>query len=153
MLITLLLVTFLGYFYAADLKGIWNDDAVRLTIANGGLAKAGIESRHPGHSVDVIEAIGRTCPARVPLLVIRILRLTRSYSIIAIVTTNLFIFLFSAIGIYLGRQPETSSSAKQRAPERIIDVDEQSRVLDGSTYVDGAKAPPHRRHSSEHRRG
>jgi hypothetical protein len=60
MLITLLLVTSLGYFYAADLKGIWNDDAVRLTIANGGLAKAGIESRHPGHSVDVIEAIGRT---------------------------------------------------------------------------------------------
>jgi hypothetical protein len=60
MLITLLLVTSLGYFYAADLKGIWNDDAVRLTIANGGLAKAGIESRHPGHLVDVIEAIGRT---------------------------------------------------------------------------------------------
>jgi hypothetical protein len=101
-LIILLLVTFLGYFYAADLKGIWNDDAVRLTIANGGLAKAGIESRHPGHSVDVIRAIGRYAvqPAY-PLLVNRILRVTRSYSVIPIVTTNLFIFLFSAIGIYL----------------------------------------------------
>jgi hypothetical protein len=101
-LIILLLVTFVGYFYAADLKGIWNDDAVRLTIANGGLAKASLESRHPGHSVDVIEAIGRYAvqPAY-PLLVNRILRLTRSYSIIPIVTTNLFIFLFSAIGIYL----------------------------------------------------
>jgi hypothetical protein len=101
-LITLLLVTFLGFFYAADLKGIWNDDAVRLTIANGGLAKASLESRHPGHSVDVIRAIGPFAvqPAY-PLLVNRILRLTRSYSIIPIVTTNLFIFLFSAIGIYL----------------------------------------------------
>jgi hypothetical protein len=76
--------------------------------------------------------LGVPCPARVPLLVIRILRLTRSYSIIAIVTTHLFIFLFSEIGINLGRQPETSSSAKQRAPERIIDVDEQSRVSMGA---------------------
>jgi hypothetical protein len=101
-LIILLLVTFVGYFYAADLKGIWNDDAVRLTIANRGLAKAGIESRHPGHPVDVIKAIGRFAvqPAY-PLLVNRILRLTCSDSIIPIVTTNLFIFLFSAIGIYL----------------------------------------------------
>jgi hypothetical protein len=103
-LISLLLLTFLSYFYAADLKGIWNDDAVRLTIANGGLAKAGIESRHghPGHSVDVIKTIGRFAvqPAY-PLLVNRILRLTHSYSVIPIVTTNLLIFLLSAVGIYL----------------------------------------------------
>jgi hypothetical protein len=35
-LIALLFVTFLAHFYATDLKGIWNDEAVRLTIANGG---------------------------------------------------------------------------------------------------------------------
>jgi hypothetical protein len=101
-LIILLLVTFLGYFYAADLKGIWNDDAVRLTIANGGLAKAGIESRHPGHAADVLKVIGNfaTQPVYV-LLVNRILRFTPSYSVIPIVTTNLLIFLFSAVGIYL----------------------------------------------------
>ena len=33
--LALLTITFLAQFYAADLKGIWNDEAVRLTIANG----------------------------------------------------------------------------------------------------------------------
>jgi hypothetical protein len=101
-LIALLIVTFLGHFYAADLTGIWNDDAVRLTIANGGLATAPVEKRHPGHAADVLKAIGdfATQPAYL-LLVNRILRLTHSYSVIPIVTTNLLIFLFSAAGIYL----------------------------------------------------
>jgi len=97
-----LLVTFLAYFYAADLKGIWNDDAVRLTIANGGIATASLESRHPGDLKHVIKANGiyATQPAYL-LLVNRILHLTQSYSVIPIVTTNLFIFLFSAAGIHL----------------------------------------------------
>jgi hypothetical protein len=101
-LIVLLFLTFLAHFYATDLKGIWNDEAVRLTIANGGLATAPFEKRHPGHAADVLKAIGdfATQPVYV-LLVNRILRLTHSYSVIPIVTTNLLIFLFSAVGIYL----------------------------------------------------
>jgi hypothetical protein len=101
-LIALLFVTFLTHFYAADLKGIWNDEAVRLTIANGGLATAPFEKRHPGHAADVLKAIGyfATEPAYL-LLVNRILRFTHSYSVVPIVTTNLLIFLFSAVGIYL----------------------------------------------------
>jgi hypothetical protein len=99
---TLLFITFLAHFYATDLKGIWNDEAVRLTVANGGLATAPFEKRHPGHARDVLKAIGdfATEPAYV-LLVNRILRLTHSYSVVPIVTTNLLIFLFSAVGIYL----------------------------------------------------
>lgn len=101
-LAVLLLVTFLAHFYAADLKGVWNDDAVRLTIANGGLPTADVGKRQPGHAADVIRSIGRYAvqPAY-PLLVNGLLRLTRSYSIIPIVTTNSLIFLFSAVGIYL----------------------------------------------------
>lgn len=101
-LIALLFVTFLAHFYATDLKGIWNDEAVRLTIANGGLATAPFEKRHPGHAADVLKAIGSWAiePAYV-LLVNRILRFTHSYSVIPILTTNLLIFLFSALGIYL----------------------------------------------------
>jgi hypothetical protein len=101
-LIVLLFVTFLAHFYAADLKGIWNDEAVRLTIANGGLATAPFEKRHPGHCADVLRTIGNFAmqPAY-PLLVNRILRLTHSYSVVPIVTTNLLIFLSSAVGIYL----------------------------------------------------
>jgi hypothetical protein len=101
-LIALLFVTFLAHFYATDLKGIWNDEAVRLTIANGGLATAPFEKRHPGHAADVLKAIGdfATEPAYL-LLVNRILRFTHSYSVVPIVTTNLLLFLFSAMGIYL----------------------------------------------------
>ena len=101
-LVALLIGTFLAHFYATDLKGIWNDDAVRLTIANGGLATAPLEKRHPGHARDVLKAIKNipTQPVYV-LLVNRILRLTHFYSVIPIVTTNLLIFLFSAVGIYL----------------------------------------------------
>lgn len=101
-LIALLFVTFLAHFYATDLKGIWNDEAVRLTIANGGLATVPFEKRHPGHAADVLKAIGdfATQPVYV-LLVNRILRFTHSYSVIPILTTNLLIFLFSAVGIYL----------------------------------------------------
>jgi hypothetical protein len=96
------MITFLAHFYAADLKGIWNDDAVRLTIANGGLATAPFEKRHPGSSADVLKAIGNFATQPVYLLLVnRILRLTHSYSVIPIVTTNLLIFLFSAVGIYL----------------------------------------------------
>ncbi len=100
--IALVTITFLAHFYAADLKGIWQDEAVRLTIANGGLATAPFEKRHPGHIADVLKAIGNfaTQPAYL-LLVNRILRITHSYSVIPIVTTNLLIFLFSAVGIYL----------------------------------------------------
>lgn len=101
-LIALFLATFVAYFCAADLKGIWNDDAVRLTIANGGEATSNLENRHPGHSADVIRAIGRyAVQPGYPLLVNRILRVTHSYSVIPIVTFNLLIFLFSAAGIYL----------------------------------------------------
>jgi hypothetical protein len=101
-LIALLIVTFLAHFYAADLKGIWNDDAVRLTIANGGLATAPIETRRPGDSAHVLKAIENfaTQPAYV-LLVNRILRITHSYSVIPVVTTNMLIFLVSAVGIYV----------------------------------------------------
>ncbi len=49
---------FPGYLYAVDLKGIWNDDAVRLMIANGGLAKASLESGHPGHG-DLLSRVRR----------------------------------------------------------------------------------------------
>jgi len=100
--IALLTVTFLAHFYAADLKGIWQDEAVRLTVANGGLATAPFEKRHPGHSADVLKEIGNfaTQPAYL-LLVNRILRITHSYSVIPIVTTNLLMFLFSGVGIYL----------------------------------------------------
>jgi hypothetical protein len=100
--IALLTITFLAHFYAADLKGIWNDEAVRLTIANGGLVTAPFEKRHPGHIADVLKAIGNfgTQPAYL-LLVNRILRITHSDSVIPIVTTNVLIFLFSAVGIYL----------------------------------------------------
>jgi len=98
----LLIVSFIVYFCAADLKGIWNDDAVRLTIANGGIATANLEQRHPGNAKDVIKAIGTfACQPLYPLIVNRVLRLTHSYSVIPIVTANLLIFLFSAIGIYL----------------------------------------------------
>lgn len=98
----LFLITFLTYFYASDLKGIWNDDAVRLTIANGGIATQDVTDRHPGTFKQVIKANGAyaTQPAYL-LLVNGILRLTRSYSVIPIVTTNLVIFLFSAVGIHL----------------------------------------------------
>lgn len=100
-LLTLLTITFLAHFCAADLKGIWQDEAVRLTIANGGPATAPFEKRHPGHSADVLKAIGNfaTQPAYL-LLVNRILRITHSYSVIWILATNLLIFLFSAVGIY-----------------------------------------------------
>jgi hypothetical protein len=116
-LICLLLVTtFLAYFYASDLKGIWNDDAVRLTIANGGTPNDNIESRHPGNSSAVIGAIGKYAVQPLyPILVNKILRLTKSYSVIPVVTTNLLIFLLSALGIYPG---STSSSfrAANRCP-------------------------------------
>ena len=100
--IALFVITFLAYFYAADLKGIWQDEAVRLTIANGGLATAPIGERHPGHSADVLKAIDNfaTQPAYL-LLVNRILRITHSYSVLPILTTNLLIFLLSSVGIYL----------------------------------------------------
>jgi hypothetical protein len=100
--IALLTTTFLAHFYAADLKGIWQDEAVRLTIANGGLATAPFEKRRPGRSADVLKAIENfaTQPAYL-LLVNRILRITHSYSVIPILTTNLLIFLLSAVGIYL----------------------------------------------------
>ena len=110
-IVALLIGTFLAHFYAADLKGIWNDEAVRLTIANGGLATAPVERRHPGHARDVLKAIenfarplrgsARATQPIYVLLVNRILRLTHSYSVIPILTTNLLIFLFSAVGIYL----------------------------------------------------
>ena len=98
----LLIITFLAYFYAADLKGIWNDDAVRLTIANGGIAAGDLENRYPKGFSSVIAANGiyATQPAYL-LLVNCILRLTRSYSVVPIVTTNLLIFLLSGVGIYL----------------------------------------------------
>jgi hypothetical protein len=98
----LLIITFLAYFYAADLKGIWNDDAVRLTIANGGIATGNLENRYPKGFSSVIAANGiyATQPAYL-LLVNCILRLTHSYSVIPIVTTNLLIFLLSGVGIYL----------------------------------------------------
>jgi hypothetical protein len=100
--IALLVITFLAYFYAADLKGIWNDEAVRLTIANGGVATAPLGKRYPGHSADVLKAIGNfaTQPLYV-LLVNRILRITHSYSLLPILTANLLIFLFSSVGVYL----------------------------------------------------
>jgi hypothetical protein len=101
-LVALLIGTFLAHFYATDLKGIWNDEAVRLTIANGGLATAPFEKRHPGHAADVLNAIGDFAVQPVYLLLVnRILRLTHSYSVVPIVTTNLLLFLFSAVGIYL----------------------------------------------------
>lgn len=101
-LAVLFLTTFLIYFYASDLKGIWNDDAVRLTIANGGVAVTDLAARRPGTFGEVIESNGAyaTQPAYL-LLVNCILRLTRSYSVIPIVTTNLIIFLLSAFGIHL----------------------------------------------------
>jgi hypothetical protein len=107
--IVLLFVTVLAHFYAADLKGIWIDEAIRLTIANGGLATAPFEKRHPGHDADVLKAMGDFVTANAGhegqpayvLLVNRILRLTHSYSVVPIVTTNLLIFLLSAVGIYL----------------------------------------------------
>jgi hypothetical protein len=101
-LVALLIGTFLAHFYATDLKGIWNDEAVRLTVSNGGLATAPFEKRHPGHARDVLKAIGdfATEPAYL-LLVNLILRLTHSYSVVPILTTNLLIFLLSAVGIYL----------------------------------------------------
>jgi hypothetical protein len=100
--LALLTITFLAQFYAADLKGIWNDEAVRLTIANGGLATAPFETRQPGQFADVLKAIENfaTQPAYL-LLVNGILRITHSYSVIPIVTANLLMFLFSAVGIYL----------------------------------------------------
>lgn len=108
--IALVVITFLTHFYAADLKGIWQDEALRLTVANGGPATAPFDTRHPGNTADVLKAIGNLAtqpqpnaasqPAY-PLLVNRILRITHSYSVIPIVTTNLLIFLFSAVGIYL----------------------------------------------------
>ena len=101
-LTVLLIATFLAYFYAADLKGIWNDDAVRLTIANGGVATKNIGERYPGDFAHVIKSNGiyATQPAYL-LLVNLILRLTHSYSIIPIVTTNLLIYLLSAVGLFL----------------------------------------------------
>lgn len=101
-LCTLFIGTFLALFYASDLKGLWNDDAVRLTIANGGVPKANIESRHPSGTRGTMAAVGAYAPQPLYLLLVnRVLRVTHSYSVIPVVTTNLLIFLLSAVGIYL----------------------------------------------------
>jgi hypothetical protein len=112
-LAALLIATFVLYFYAADLKGIWNDDAVRLTIANGGIPSSNLEARHPGSAMKVFEAMDNFAPQPAYLLVVNcILRLTRSYSVIPIVTTNLLIFLSSAVGVYFLARPILSAGPR-----------------------------------------